>query len=105
MFIEKLNTMLMQQGPQGCYGGLRTFLSCSVVQNFYKVGKALADLSDLDLCVKRKVGHKKWVKNNLSGLFKNGPIVREAKVSNVIINSQIVCSGPSGKLSSLKKSS
>lgn len=52
MFIEELKKTLSQKGPQEWYGALRILLSLVVGHDRYKVGKALADLSNTDQHVK-----------------------------------------------------
>lgn len=50
---EKLKKKLTQHGPPGCHGSFSGFAEpFGVGQNLYEVGKALADLSDLDQHVK-----------------------------------------------------
>jgi hypothetical protein len=57
MFIEFIKKRLIKQGPQGWYGTLVAFLCLSVEQSIYKIGKALADLTELDPLVKSKEIH------------------------------------------------
>lgn len=52
MFSEKSKERLIQQGPHGWCGALVALLSPLVGQDLYKVGGALADLSDLEQDVK-----------------------------------------------------
>lgn len=86
MYTEELKKGLVEHRSWGWWGALVAFLSYSVRQDLCKVGRALANLADLEQHVKSNLGEirkRKSRERSLSGIL-------EGKCSEICVELELL---------------